>query len=122
MKDFCCIVKTSEGHFLKAVCEGAGPWNIAGWKSETDGIRFFEDAYARFHRRGHEASMSAAINNITFQPSIVALDIEEIKILIGEMRVVNVRNCSGSMDLIPLKEEQAKSFWEAGAKPRMVPS
>lgn len=114
----CCIVKTGD-HIGLLLVKDEGLWQVQGFKSEMDGIRYFEDSYNRFHRRGYEASMSALINSITFQPSIVQTPLEEIEPYMIEKRATTVRNVSGSMTIILLKPE-AEKLWAQGAKPNLI--
>jgi hypothetical protein len=63
--------------------------------------------------------MSACINAISFRPSILKLSIEEIKQhLDGDAHAVTIRNVSGSMTLLPLKD--VDQLWESGRKPQLI--
>ncbi len=94
---------------------------IVGYENETAGVRSWEDAYNRSHRRGYEASMSACINAISFRPSIVsAADIDEIESLLAPDRsVVAVRNVAGGIRGA-CTNVKAKEYWDRGVKPRLI--
>lgn len=122
-KQYVCLVKADgvTGLLMTRVTEGGKDiWNIHGFESKMDGIRYFEDAYNRNHGRSYEASMSALINAISFRPSILQLSIPEIERMMPEKAVVTVRNVSGRMTLLPLDPEKANSFWDAGVKPDLI--
>jgi len=98
---------------------GQQRYSIHGFETLAEGLHYFEDSYNRAHRRSYEASMSACINAISFRPSILRLSIEEIQqYLEGEPRGVHVRNVSGGMMLLPLKD--AEQLWESGVKPGLI--
>lgn len=116
---YVCIVKAGDVSGVMLLKDETG-YNVHGFKSEAEGLRYFEDSYNRAHSRGYEASMSACINSITFQPSIVPLSLEEITANASEMKAVTVHNVSGRMTLLPLVAEAADRFWESGSKPRLI--
>lgn len=115
---FVCIVKTHEVIGLMLFQDGDG-WTIRGFDSLGDGLRFFEAAYNANHFRGYEASMSALINGITFQPSIVKLTLAEIEPLVQDRVRTTVRNASGVVHLLPLVPEAA-TLWETGSRPKLA--
>jgi hypothetical protein len=114
----CCIIKADIG-LMMVRSQDVGVWNVQGFHSESEGLRYFESSYNRNHGRSYEASMSALLNGITFQPSIVSLPLEDIEPLFIEKRVTTVRNVSGSMNLVMLKPE-ADKLWQQGKKPSLI--
>lgn len=94
-------------------------YSIRGFKSEADGIEYFESAYRRAHLRGYEASMSACLNSIFFRPSIIKLSIPEVESLIEERKIVRAHHVSGMVDYLPLVAEKAEPIWEKGTKPAL---
>jgi hypothetical protein len=101
----CCIIKADKHIGLMMVrSQDVGVWNVQGFHSESEGLRYFESSYNRNHGRSYEASMSALLNGITFQPSIVSLPLEDV---------------SGSMNLVMLKPE-ADKLWQQGKKPSLI--
>jgi len=114
-----CLVKTG-GLIGLMMTRAEGKYLIHGFESETDGIRYFEDAYNRNHSRSYEASMSACLNRIFFQPSIVRLSIDEVRPIIEGDGVVTAINTSGGMVLLPLLKKQAETLWNSGVKPRLI--
>lgn len=116
---YVCLVQADGVTGLMLTKTPEGPYNIQGFESMGAGLRYFEDAYNRAHSRSYEASMSACINAISFRPSILKLSLEEIKQhLDGEGSAVHIRNVSGSMTILPLKD--ADQLWESGEKPQLI--
>jgi len=116
---YVCLVQTGDMTGLMMTKTPEGPYNIQGFESLGDGLRYFEDAYNRAHGRSYEASMSACINAISFRPSILRLSIDTIKEHLAEgTGVITVRNVSGSMSLLPLVD--AEQLWESGEKPKLI--
>lgn len=98
---------------------------VVGFKSETQGVHYFENAYARAHLQGQSGSATAAINNMTFQPSIVGFESPEVAIqtlhIVTGQTCYRIGNVSGSMIVADLDQEFAAKLWESGTKPRMMP-
>lgn len=113
-----CVVESGEKFGLLAI-QDDGSWVVQGFESETDGLRYFEEAYERAHARGYESSMSACINWLVFQPSILRMSLEQIRDLAAGPRIHNWSSVAGSMRVIPLKPE-AEPLWESGAKPKLI--
>lgn len=120
-----CIVEMSGENnkpifgLLMSLPKGEDTYSIRGFKSEQDGLEYFESAYRRAHQRSYEGSMSACINAIFFRPSIVQLSIPEIHTLIEEQKVVRAHHTSGMIDYVPLIAEKAEPIWEKGSKPAL---
>jgi hypothetical protein len=121
---YVCLVQADGITGLMLTKTGDAPggekiYSIHGFESLGDGLRYFEDSYNRAHGRSYEASMSACINAISFRPSILKLSIEAIKEHLAEgATAAHIRNVSGSMVLLPLKD--AEQLWESGEKPRLI--
>lgn len=116
---FVCIVKAGGTIGVMMTVENKVA-SIHGFHSRLDGLRYFEDGYNSNHARSYEASMSACINGISFRPSVLKLSLDEISALAPELRIVKVRNNSGSMTLLPLDPAKAEVLWESGDKPKLI--
>lgn len=102
--------------------------DIAGWKTEEEALKYFEDTYNRKHRSGYEASMSVCINWLSFHPSIIKTNADtqgDLKRLVGPppddgYRKVTVHNIAGSITGVECKGENIANEWEHGTKPRLI--
>lgn len=97
-------------------------YDVLGFTSLNKAISYFEDSYNSSHGRGYEASMSACLNYITFQPSIIEVEnFEDIKnnIAAQEPKKVQLSHVSGFMKAISTKDE-AIEFWNKGKKPQLI--
>lgn len=97
-------------------------FNVVCFKSLKKAISYFEDCYNSNHSRGFEASMSACLNYITFQPSIINVDnIEDIKnnVAAEEARNVELYHVSGFVNGITTREK-AIDLWNSGRKPSLI--
>ena len=117
-KAFVSIVKTEIGFFL-LVSKVDDQWSVMGFKTEREGLGYYEIGYARSHNRSYESSMSACLNWMAYQPSIIELELEIMKALTKDQHVYHLRHVAGYMDGIKLTEEAAK-YWEAGKKPELI--
>jgi hypothetical protein len=117
-KNWVCLINTHKAIGLLMNMDDKVAY-IYGFKSKKEGLRYFEDAYNRNHDMSYEASMSACINHIFFQPSIVSLTIEEIK-AIGPQKLLRLSHISGFMTILSLPRKAAKPIWDAGAKPKLI--
>jgi hypothetical protein len=116
---YIAVMKTVEGYFVKV---GKQDYAIIVFESARKGLDHFESAYNRNHARGYEASMSACINNIQYQPSIVAVsDLDDIKkrICPDEPKLVKLCGVSGFLTAITTREGIDK-IWEEGVKPNLI--
>jgi hypothetical protein len=96
---------------------------ISAFVSEKSGLDAYEKMYMEWHDRSHEASMSACLNHITFQPSIVKVSgVDEIKKIVGEdPHLFDLRNVSGFMTGLKISDiEIGKKYWDKGAKPQLI--
>jgi hypothetical protein len=119
-----CIVKANvhgkDTYNLLTTDAVEGTWTIRGWKTSKEALEYWEGAYRRAHARSYEGSMSACLNFISFNPSILELTLDEIAPLIaGDRRVVNLYTNSGSIDAVVLNNKAA-AFWERGSKPALI--
>jgi hypothetical protein len=120
-------VKSQAGLHLQLNDDGK---TIAAWPTTEKALAFYEQGYARKHMQSYEGSMSACINWMQFQPSVVTLSLEEVRPLVdwkkdektGKLcaQVQRVSGLSGGFDGITLLSS-AEAVWEAGAKPKLVP-
>lgn len=95
--------------------------SVLGFKSAVDGVRYFEDSYNHAHARGYEPSMSACINWLFIQPSIVTFSTWAACKKLVEMPVISVTfNCvAGGVEGLMVKRAAAK-LWDQGVKPRLI--
>lgn len=116
-----CIFKTGDGekakYFLLLTEEESGVF-IHGFKTVEDGVKKFENKFGSFASRGFESEMSALINLMTFQPSIVEIGpVEElVKYLDADRQPHQVSNISGGFlgaKMLPTAEE----LWAKGTRP-----
>jgi hypothetical protein len=96
------------------------PYTIAAWHSEKEARDFFEEGYNRNHNRGYEASMSACINWILFNYSIVYLDLAEIKTFLVNEEAYRLRSISGSATLLKVDAARCRDLFESGCRPRLI--
>jgi hypothetical protein len=115
-----CLVKFDDKIFVMADADNQC---IQGFKTIKNGLRFFEDAYNENHARSYEASMSACVNYIYFQPSIVYVkSYDELKKKIvdeKDFKVYDLRCVAGFMVGISTRPT-AKEYWEKGHKPKLI--
>ena len=98
------------------------PGVVSAFVSEREALNFFENAYRRGHNRSFEGSMSACMNWMSFQPSVVSLNSdEEFYNLFGgkQARFVEIRNVAGGFcGAIP--EMDLTEMFENGTKPSLI--
>ena len=114
------LIKTDGKVYL--MMDSGTPSTIIGFESISKGIHYFEDAYNDNHNRSYESSMSACINYIFFQPSIVVFKdgIEYIeKILEQPVKLWSTSNISGRILGLPLKKA-FYTLWDEGDKPKLI--
>jgi hypothetical protein len=96
--------------------------SIVSFHTPVEGTKWFEKAYQERHARSFEASMSACIHHLFFQPSIVEVpNIEFIdkNILSADRRVYRIGNVAGRM-LVAETQPGAAEMWEKGSKPKLI--
>jgi hypothetical protein len=98
---------------------------VISFKTENEGVNYFEDIYNEYHKRGHTWSTSACIYYMTFQPSIVKVkDLEEIKSFLAEkepnIKPVRIGNVSGAMIVILTEKEIGQKKWDEGTKLKLI--
>lgn len=119
---FISVVKTDAGYFIPV----SKNHQLVGWTSEYDALKYYESSYNRSHLRGYEESMSACLNNIMMQPSIIQCSEPEIKErLVGAepkdgYRMTRVSCDAGSMLGLKCNSENVEKEWEAGRKPSLI--
>lgn len=119
------ILKTTEGYFLLLNRDDATKVvSIRGWKSLRDAISYYEDGYNAGHNRSHEASMSACINFIQFQPRIIQFptldDLVKGLDLTPNEKPLTIRSISGCYLVLKLKSELAEPIYEKGFEPKLI--
>ena len=115
-----CLIKMHESYGLMAVLGDDKVWGVRGFASKADALGYFERGYDAAHRRSYESSMSACLNWLHFQASVVDLKDSEMPALVSERAIKTGRHISGRMDFIPLIAEKAEPIWKAGAKPELI--
>lgn len=114
------MIKASDEYYIMAHANQA---SIQAFPTIEVGLKHFEDAYNESHDRSYEGSMSACINNMSFQPSIVGVPrgLDELAEIVGskEAGYIKLGNVSGSMYAVkaPAKGEE---YWEKGHKPHLI--
>jgi hypothetical protein len=95
--------------------------SVRAFAHEVDAVRYFEDAYNYAHVRGYEPSMSACINWLFIQPSIVTFKTQaELKKLV-ERPVISVTfNCVAGGGEGLMVKRSAWKLWDKGVKPRLI--
>lgn len=113
------IVLSDDNYYITTQKNGV----ILAFKTEQDGLNHYESSYMEWYQRGHEASMSACLNHMTFRPSIVkVLGLEEIKNMVGpEPHLIGLNHVSGHMTGIPIPDlEVAQKYWDKGMKTQLI--
>ncbi len=117
---FIAIIKTTDDLFVLLNQDRS----VCGFRTVDAGLGSFEQKYESGHRRGYEASMSACINWMTMQPSIVTIeDPEEIRQWVDDAD--NLKSCSvsgiaGSFLGLKLDPTKAMPVWDGGVKPKLI--
>ena len=117
--------------------EDNGRTSVMAFESEQAALDRFEAAYNRNHDRGYEASMSACLNYITYQPSVVgpiddkwqfvskkparSWKFNELISGDGKMHTHQLSHVSGFV-LAHLcdNQELVAKLWSAGKKPSLI--
>ena len=97
-------------------------FDVIGFSTLRKAKNYFENSYKSAHSRSYEGSMSACLNYITFQPSIIEIkDVEDIRNNIAEEKPKTVRlsHLSGFMNAITTREG-VKELWNSGIKPKLI--
>jgi hypothetical protein len=100
---------------------------VNDFETVSRALTYFEKAYNNNHSRGHEASMSALINGITFQPSVHEWDHQDLSPMIdmeiienGTFHAYSLSHVSGGMVGALCTGERALEWHESGLKPRLI--
>lgn len=100
---------------------------ISGFENKQKALDFFQKGYNQSHRRGYEASMSACINYITFQPAIHEISEDELQGLVEQGVIVpetfksySLNHISGMMTGALCTGENAEKWHESGTSPRLI--
>jgi hypothetical protein len=95
--------------------------SIRGWHTLREAKAHFEDSYNTAHSRSYEGSMSACVNFMFFNYSIIETDLEEIKgkIAAEDPGTLRISHISGRITGITTRPE-AKDFWDRGVKPSLI--
>ena len=120
MNDFYISIVLSDGKYYITTEENGV---ISAFKTDQDGLNYYESSYMEWHKRSNEAPMSACINHMTFSPSIVKVSgLEEIKKMVGpEPHLFGLSHVSGHMTGIPIPDlEVGQKYWDKGAKPKLI--
>ena len=116
---FCC-----DGKYYLLLTNNNGIFNIQGWTNKPEALAYFTRGYNQFHDRGYESSMSACINYIQFQPTILSFDnlqdmIQKLGLKEGS-QPVRLSSISGYYVALPLDTEMAKQFYDQGTRPALI--
>lgn len=117
---FATMIKGKGGdRYLMAEKDGA----VVACQGESEAVRAIEDAYNRSHNRGYEASMSACVHSLFFNPVIVPVpeSIEELKELVDlEAGLFSLRQVSGHYYGWKLRPEAVTELLKKEIKPRLI--
>jgi hypothetical protein len=100
--------------------------SVAGWASEQEAHAYFTRGYNASHRRSYEASMSACIHAIEFDPRVhVFADEAAFKARLAEIApfpypVESVSSISGHYLGIRLQPEAGIAFHQQGRTPDLI--
>lgn len=123
---FAVALLQNKGQVYLMMDDSAKPYTIAGWKTAAEAAMFFTKGYMQNHSRGYEASMSACIHHITFQPRVVDITLAEIKEKlmtpedIAHPRVFRAGNVSGTYMVLPCNASTAKKVYEDAFEPCLI--
>jgi hypothetical protein len=119
---FVAVIEARSEYYL--ITDRTNEKSILVFKTEKEGLDYYESAYNSAHERSYESSMSACINNIFMHPSIIKVEsIADIdKRLLGgkPYSPIVARHVSGGFAGIRCKAETASEVWKSGAKPRLI--
>jgi|ADurb_Leu_01_Slu_FD_contig_111_204794_length_4986_multi_2_in_0_out_0_3 hypothetical protein len=113
------IMKSDDKFYITTDKKGI----ISGFKTKEDGVSSYEKLYMEWHQRSHEASMSACLGYMTFQPSIVKVSgVDEIRKMVGnEPHLFDLSHVSGYMTGIQIPDPAVgQEYWDKGAKPQLI--
>ena len=113
------VVKCNEKYYI-AMGRESGVVNA--YLTQEDGLKSYEKTYNEWHNRSHEASMSACLNYMYFQPSVVFVSgIQEIMKIASPPAIYDLHHVSGHMVglLIP-DSKVGEEYWNRGKKPQLV--
>lgn len=119
MMKYAMLLKTSEGHFLAASNKGA----INAEERPGKITKMIENSYDRNHQRGYEASMSACIHMIFFNPQEVAIpdDVEELKKMVHlDEGLYYLNNVSGGYHGWKVRPEFVEKLTGDAKEPRLI--
>jgi hypothetical protein len=115
------LVKTSAGIFLLWEDD-----HVLGFETKQKALDYYEGAYSRGHSRSYEGSMSACVNFMEFQASIVAIsEAGDLFAIVehdedGKVYPHTLRSVSGGMAGLKCTAD-AEQFWEKGTRPSLMP-
>ncbi len=114
---FIALIKSDEKVYIMI-----GDKAVMAFKTKREGLDFFESAYNNGHNRGYESSMSACLNWMSYNPSIVKIsNQEELKHLAtNPPEAVALSSISGFMTGFKTREEVGGKYWESGVKPKLI--
>lgn len=94
---------------------------MQGFPTVAEGLSYFERGYMSAHGRGYEGSMSATVNYMQFQISILMGDIKLLKKL-SSAQCFQLNAVSGNMYgcLCDRDPKLAQELWDKGIKPQLI--
>jgi hypothetical protein len=103
--------------------ERNGPATVQAFKTEQDGLDFYEKSYAEAHRRGTTWSTGAIIMDMQLQPRVHRVTISQIKSFVGpepHLHTFSGEAVHGDMGIQCLDNAEVRAFREAGKSPSLV--
>jgi len=95
-------------------------FSVAGFSSIEEGCQKFTAAYDINHERGHQASMSALIHNMQFQPRIVEIADDDLEKTVDlPTKISRLSAASGSYLGVKIKPEWHK-LYDEGTSPDLM--
>jgi len=116
---YAVMFQTNQGYFLAAEKDGG----ILVKDDPKELIVSQENSYNEFHNRGYEASMSACMHSIQFQPVVVSIPTTEqevINITEPDSKLYRLSAISGYGFGWKLTKEAGDNLLKTSIKPRLI--
>jgi hypothetical protein len=96
--------------------------NVQAFETLKKAIGFFENTYKEKHLGNYESSISACINWLQYNPSIIKVANQEELTSIATNPPVDVqlRSVSGAMVGFKTRKDVSENLWDKGIKPDLI--
>lgn len=124
MTAYVAVIKTQDegvNHYY-ILLTADGP--MQGWSTQARALAYFTDGYNNGHRRSYEASMSAVVHWLMFQPSIIEL--ADASVVRGWLPDPNkpesfsLWSVAGGIHGLRLDPKPGARLWDTGTKPALI--